>query len=164
VYDFLEREQLLNKTTIIIVADHGERGYFTKELRNYQLPFMVIRSDLSYQEIDGLYSHLDFKDILLSYMNDEPLPKPEDSIYIVGQTQSSEFAYVDSLGRSFTGTWASDLLKLGFVAKLSIDEIKTILSPFVAYKDYVTSESQEHTYSCELCSFNIDRVKKKNGE
>ncbi|MGM5482717.1 MAG: sulfatase-like hydrolase/transferase [Nanobdellota archaeon] len=103
IYDFLEQENLVENTTIVVISDHGNKGFSSKKISNYKIPFIIIDSKIEHKEIGRLYSHLDFKDILISYLDDKKgLPPQRNEVFIIGQTASSEFAYINSTGSYFT--------------------------------------------------------------
>jgi len=155
LYGYLKQNNLLENTTIVILADHGEKGYNEKQLWNYQTPLMIINEDLNYSEIDGLYSTSDFKDILLSYLQKTPLKKEEDFVYFVGQTQSSEIGYVDREGNYFLAKISGDnSFSIRNFRGMGDKQIEEKLNIFEKYKDDSAAKSCVKNYWCELCQQN----------
>jgi len=151
-YDYLEKDGLLENTTIIFIADHGEKGYYDKEVWNYKIPFIVISKDLEYKEVKGLYSHMDFKDILLSYLEGRSLPVSQDYVFFVGQTKSSEIGYVDKGGNYFLAKLRGDNnFRIRKFSGLSISQIEELLKVFIRYRLDSIERSNKKVYWCQFC-------------
>jgi len=94
IYEYLKEENLLDNTTIVITSDHGLRNLKDKQdIGFYQVPFIVFNQNLDKKEIDDLYSHIDFNNILLSYLTDKDYMKSRDEIYVIGQTRTNILGY-----------------------------------------------------------------------
>ncbi len=153
IYEFLEEENILENTTIFVVSDHGEKGYKDKSLWNYKLPFFVISSNLNYKDINNLHFHMDFKDILLSYVANESLGESEEG-FIIGQTGRNEIGYVNKEG-FFVGKLDENNIKLKEFNKITT---KNILDGIYLLKDFIyysEEKSLEEDFHCEYCSENI---------
>lgn len=160
LYDFMDKEGLLNDTMIIVTADHGEKGYYEKELWNYQVPFMIIdRNIRSFKENDLLYSHLYFKDILLSYLNDKEA-EPAEEEFFVGQTQSSEIGYIDSEGDYFLGkTTGDNSLRIKTIKGLTAKDVTDLFKMFKGCQYESINKSSIKDFQC----LNCDDTMKKAG-
>jgi len=159
LYSFMEKEGLLEDTLIMIVADHGEKGYFSKELWNYQVPLLIIQPGQEYREIKDIYSPLDFKDILLSYVFEEDLKRSNEFIFFTGQTQSSEIGYVDNIGRHFLGRFYTDnYLKIRDINGLNKTEIEDLLNIFMKSRLDSIEKSNEQEFWCINCEKNIAKA------
>ena len=142
---------------IIIVSDHGEKGYLNKNLWNYQIPFIVIREDIQHEKINDLYSDLDFKDILFSYITNKSVEEAEIS-FIMGQTLSSEFAFVDKDGNYFLGKISDNTAKIREINGFSENETKDLIKKLMKYKQDSEIKSTEEHYYCELCESNEEKA------
>lgn len=159
LYDYMKQNNLLEDTTIVILADHGEKGYMDKSLWNYQTPLMIINSNLKYQEIDGLYSTIDFKDILLSYLQKTELKQESHYVYFVGQTQGSEMGYIENNGDYFIAkSSGEDSFKIRDVNGLNDSEIEEKLKVFVKYQEGAIVKSSVKNYWCQLCDQNARKA------
>jgi len=95
LYDFLEKESLLEDTLIIITSDHGSRAY--NEMispEGYHIPFLVVSNNLDYLENNSLLSHLDFKDILYKYILGIDYIPNNESIMFTGGTNSDLLGFI----------------------------------------------------------------------
>lgn len=158
IYEFLQQENLLNDTIIIVVADHGEKDYVDKELWNYKLPLFIISNDLKYKEINNLLFQIDFKDILLSYLNQSEI-KTNNYGYIIGQTGNKEIAYLEN-NKYFLGKLYSNNIKLKEIYNIPDYEIINKLNFLENYKNYCENESLKENFHCEYCYENILKSKK----
>lgn len=163
LYEFIESEGMLEDTLIFIVSDHGEKGYFLKGLWNFQLPLIVIGEDLDYREVDGLYSHLDFKDILLSYVEGSNLKESEGGRYFIGQTQSSDVGYVNSDGEYFLAkVYGKRKVNVRDAEGLNRSEIESLMAVFFKYRSDFKEISSSGDYWCEQCDYNELKAGLKN--
>jgi hypothetical protein len=97
VYGFLEENELLENTTIIVLADHGSKSVERmNELEAYHIPFFVYNSKFSGFVDDTLYSHVNFKDILLYELGVSEEIVSNDFVYMVGATASNLLGYIES--------------------------------------------------------------------
>lgn len=156
IYSYLENNSMLENTTIIIASDHGQKGYFSKDVSDYQIPLIVYNQELEHEQFDSLYSLINFKEILLSYIGGEK-PEPLNETFIIGQTSSNEIAYVNSKGDYFTGKLGSNLDILDY--SLGLEKIKTKAGGLLAYKDIVANKSLKKNYYCKHCEKNEEMIK-----
>lgn len=155
LYEFMEKENLLENTTIIVMADHGEKGYFNKKIWNYQIPLWIINEELEKKEIDNLYSNIDFKDILLSYLTDASLPEESEQVFIIGQTQSSEIAFINKEGDYFLGKLNDDLLAIRELNGLTKGDVIGLTKIIIDYQIKSIEKSSMKKYYCFNCEENI---------
>lgn len=160
VYESLRVSGELNDTMIVIVSDHGNKGYYHKEISDYQIPLLIYDQSLEHKEIDDMYSHLVFKDILLSYL-DSSIVSPLDEVFIVGQTQSNELAYINSNGSFFTGMF--DPNKGFWIGEntLDLNSIRFEMGEFLTYRDDVSNKSSSKLFYCKLCYNNSLKIQEK---
>lgn len=89
VYSFLEAQNKIDDTLIVIVGDHGSRA--TSEMYTYEgfmVPFIFIAKDLDPASLDVLTSHLDFKDLLFKYIHSNNYIPLNEHVMFVGGTGS----------------------------------------------------------------------------
>lgn len=91
--DTLEKENLADKTLIVITADHGPRQNATL-LNNYKVPLIFISKKLKPNNIASLCSHLDFKDILLQVLQDKEIRINTREIFTIGHSGSYEYGSI----------------------------------------------------------------------
>lgn len=97
VYSFLEHENLLDETLIIIVSDHGSRSINNLlDYEGYKIPLIFISSNITFYENFSLLSHLDFKDILFKHILNKDNIQENDSIMFVGGTGSNIIGFLTS--------------------------------------------------------------------
>lgn len=162
IYNHLNESSQLEDTTIVIVADHGEKGYNEKTINAYNIPLIVYNQDLENREIDTLYSHLNFKDILLSYIsNQTEIPQPDD-VFTIGQTQSDEIAYTNNTD-FFTGKYNKRGLNIGDTT-LSVNTTIEKVENLLYYRDYIRNKSNSDNFYCRLCEQNNQLIKEKRIE
>lgn len=149
IYSYLENNSLLENTTIVVVSDHGEKGYFDKEISNYHIPLVIINENLESENIDSLHSHLSFKDILLSYLGEEEA-KPLEETMVMGQSQSNEIAYINSQNEYFTGKLNGHEIEL-LEYTLPHDTIKDRAGQLLTLKQRAINKSASKYYYCEQC-------------
>lgn len=155
IYDFLEEENLVENTTIVVVADHGDKGFLSKEIHNYRIPFMIIDSELDYQNIDTMYSHIDFKDILFSYIDSSrELPPQRENIHIIGQTASSEIAYINSNFSYFTAQRFIRNLYSYESPTMNRDEVEREIQQILLHQQYSRNLSSQDNFYCIYCNRN----------
>lgn len=153
IYSYLEQTNKLENTTIIITSDHGNKGYYTKELDDYQVPLIVYNSKLNYSEKPQLISHLFFSEIVLSYTSNISVSSQEE-VFIQGQTQSGELAYVNSNNSYYT---IQNIPFKGYKivdTNKNISFIKSKVSQLLSYKQDVEEQSISQNNHCEYCSRN----------
>ena len=158
IYSYLEKTNKLENTTIIITSDHGNKGYYSKKISDYQIPFIVYNSQLNYQENSQLYSHLYFNNLLFSYLMNSSFT-PQKEVFIQGQTQSGELAYINTNGSFYT--IEEDLFK-GYKivdTNKNISFIKEKVSGLLGYKEKIKQTSSNGNYSCVYCSKNSEVIK-----
>ncbi|MDD4983594.1 MAG: sulfatase-like hydrolase/transferase [Candidatus ainarchaeum sp.] len=96
-YNYLKEIGKSDETLIVIVSDHGEKGYFNeKNHSSYNVPLIFVASDLEQEENYDLLSHLNFKDLLLSYVaQGYNFEKNNDIIFSIGSTSTGLVSYID---------------------------------------------------------------------
>ncbi|MFT4244849.1 MAG: hypothetical protein ACMXYB_05340 [Candidatus Woesearchaeota archaeon] len=163
MYDFLEEEKLVENTTIIVVADHGDKGFMSKEIHNYRIPFMVIDLELEYQNIDTMYSHIDFKDILFSYLDSSrELPPQRDQVHIIGQTASSEIAYINSNQSYFTAQRFIGNLYTYESPTMNRDEVGREIQQILLHQKNSRNLSSQENFYCFHCYLNnLDIIRRR---
>lgn len=155
IFSYLKDNSLLENTTIVIASDHGYKGYFNKDISDYQIPLIVYNKELDYKEFDSLFSLINFKEILLSYIGGEK-PEQLNETFAIGQTLGNEIAYVNSNGDYFTGELGP---KLDIhTNRLGLDKIKTETGELVCYKDIVEKKSRNKHYYCKHCEENEKKI------
>jgi membrane-anchored protein YejM (alkaline phosphatase superfamily) len=99
-YGYLDEIGKLDESLIVIVSDHGEKGYFNeKNHKSYNIPLVFVANDLDSGENNDLLSHLNFKDLLLSYAQEGyTFKQNNDVIFSVGSTSTGLVSYVDTNG------------------------------------------------------------------
>ncbi|MFC1685765.1 sulfatase-like hydrolase/transferase [Nanoarchaeota archaeon] len=153
IYEFLEKEEILEDAFIVIISDHGEKGDYERKLQNYQIPLVIINPNLEEKEIKELYTHLDFKEIIVSYLNEKEPEMGSENIYFVGQTGKSKIGYVDKEGNYFLGKFSGkDKVKLSKTEGLKEKEITKIMQNFIDYRQKTTSDCDDNKDSCGHCS------------
>jgi len=136
-YEFYKavKEQGLDKDLlVIIVSDHGlrDRSEYSYAER-YNIPLIFIANDINYLENNVFLSHMDFKDILFSYLYGLDY-KPNPFIYLVGPTGSSTIGYKDADAGFILeqgGTGEFDILS----SNIKTQGIKEKLPCFLEYKE-----------------------------
>jgi hypothetical protein len=135
IFNFLEKKDLLDQTIIIITSDHGSRAL--KEMQNYtayNVPLIIIASDLNYFQDASLLSHLDFKDILFNYiLKDYNKKIINDSVMFVGSSKSNLFGYFTN--KNDFGIINSSKNKL--INYSNNDDIKNISNKYNIYYKYI---------------------------
>lgn len=154
VYNFLEEEKMLDDTIIIITSDHGEKGEYVREIGNYRVPLVIINNQLEKKEINELYSHLDFKDILISYLNKKELIASTEEVFIIGQTGKNKISYIDKEGNYFLGKFSGEnTIKLNKVEGLNKEEITLLVNQFVKYRQDMIEKCGNNSRSCGQCLY-----------
>ena len=146
-YGFLEKENIINQSIIVIVADHGPKGGGPRYPSDFNIPMMVIAQDLEPEEKDLFYSHFSFKDIFLSYYLGTELPEEEKLIYLIGQTGRDRIGYIDIInGISILGKTKEDLFFTEGKNLKGIDiyNLKEKLNYLKKYEEYVIKISIEN--------------------
>lgn len=102
IYNFLENENLLNSTTIVIVSDHGVRNIKNSEnSEKYKIPLIVYNNNFNATINNDLFNHIDFKQILFNELSNTKL-NSRNEIYYVGQTRTSIVGYLNKFNQSFS--------------------------------------------------------------
>lgn len=155
VYNHLKEEKILNNSIIIVISDHGKKNYGNKKITEYQIPLFIYNSKLENKNISQLYSHLNFKDILLNYLsvNNQSMPKNENNFFI-GQTQSNELGYINSNNKSFLLKQKSNEKFLVKKTNMNLSSIKENLISLLEYKQSLKIVHEKNSYYCTLCQNN----------
>lgn len=162
IYNFLKENDLLENTNIIIVSDHGNKGYELKRLSDYRIPLVIINQNIKgHLDVNELFTHNDFKNILIDFLNGKPFKKRVNSTYIIGQTASNELAYVDDRGNYFLGLLKSNDFILKDSKGFSLDDIKEKIELLLAYRNLMQNESMQQNNYCKYCDRNLKLVESK---
>lgn len=96
IYDYLIAESLLDRTLIVVVSDHGNKGVdFMRSRHGYHIPLILISTIFASSINNDFSSHLDFKDILLSEMTSGASPLLfNDYSFFVGGANSGLIGYI----------------------------------------------------------------------
>ncbi|MET0344427.1 MAG: sulfatase-like hydrolase/transferase [Polyangiales bacterium] len=97
----LKRRGVLDRTLIVLTSDHGFRDKGLQSQRDvYQLPLSFHAPGLAPRRDDGLFSHLDFKDLLLAALSPSAVapPAPSPYVMVVGPTGTGFLAVVTEPG------------------------------------------------------------------
>jgi len=135
IYEYLKEENLLDNTTIVITSDHGLRNLKDKQdIDFYQVPFIVFNSDFDKKEVDDLYSHIDFNNILLSYLTDKNQLKSREEVFIVGQTRTNIIGYKNNDQSFFVRKNGDNQYNIIGRKNISKDEVANKVKYFELYK------------------------------
>ena len=162
LYEVIKTNEIENDSIILIMSDHGEKGYFNKKISNFKIPLVIIDKELEHREIDSLYSHLNFKDLLFYYMANKEMPTANKEIYFVGQTGCYEYGYLDDQNNYFIGNIDENKNKIKY--KLNFNntiEIENKIKFLIDYQQTMINLSLQKNYVCEFCRQNIDAVESK---
>jgi Sulfatase len=87
----LARTGALERTLIVLTSDHGFREKEAQKQRSvYRIPLWFFSPELTAREERGLYSHLDFKDLLLEHaFVGAPTPAANPFVMVIGPTGTS---------------------------------------------------------------------------
>lgn len=157
LYQYMQKENLLENTTIIVLADHGEKGYFQKELHNYNLPLIIINNKFEKEIEKEITFQIDFKDILLSNIAKNYSKKnySKNENYIIGQTQSSEIGYLNSNKQYFLGNLNEEKFQLYKYENMKINKIQELTLKLKAYQQEIEIKSLKEHFWCKYCSQNF---------
>jgi hypothetical protein len=143
IYDFLEQEQLLDDTLIVFVGDHGSKNYHTmRNYKGYSVPLMFMSNKLNFKVVSGIYSHINFADILYSVIKDDNcseiiVPKNNlDYTLFYGSTNSNVVGFVNNKGLSaIYDATSNSVIKL-YDDNMDFDEINYMYNLIYNYKTY----------------------------
>ncbi len=161
LYNFMKENNLLENTTIVIVSDHGNKGYFIKEPKDYRIPLIIINQKLSKQNNTDFLTHNDFKDILLNILNNNEVKSRRNETYLIGQTASNEIGYIDSSGRYFVGLLKGNQFDVKKYSDISPKEIQDKIAVLLAYQKAIINESLAENNYCRYCERNMKLVESK---
>jgi len=156
IWNFLEENDI--DATLLILSDHGDKGYFSKDKEHYHIPFVVVDRNREYKLIDDLYTHLSFSNILFSYIGGD-FPDPEGETYVIGQTLGGEIGYITKQGY-FMGDLDSKFFK-NFVLNFTNKQIAEKVGILLGYQESIKEESINENNHCIYCNYNIERAKSK---
>jgi hypothetical protein len=96
----LERRHLADGTLLVLTGDHGAKAEDRTQMAvNYQVPLYFYAKSLAPQVERGMYTHLDFQELLLRELDpSRPLPPTVPFVQVVGPTDSHLRIVVDSSG------------------------------------------------------------------
>jgi len=78
IFEYLEKNNLLENTSVVITADHGFSYYFnpirekyviSSYKENYNVPFIIYNKEIKHKKIEGFLSTKDIPSTLLSLVN-----------------------------------------------------------------------------------------------
>jgi hypothetical protein len=119
----------------IIVSDHGNKwSRIYNQKYGYNVPLIVLANDLNYAKNNDFYSHLDFKNILFSYLYDTPI-KESNGLYLVGPTGSNTIGYMNE-DSFFTIKTVSKEYKLvtNKIKSINNQDVSKLLGCYLNYK------------------------------
>jgi membrane-anchored protein YejM (alkaline phosphatase superfamily) len=152
LYNYMQVNDLLDNTTIVVVSDHGDKGYMQKSIDSYKIPMVVVNNNLEYKEIDDLKSHVDFKDILLSYFGGFNYTSQSEGRFLIGQTQSREVGYIDLNGDYFLTKRVGDgEYVVRNASDVSVNFISDKLKVFENWRLAMVEKNFEGNYYCFNC-------------
>jgi len=163
VYEILNEFEILNDSLIIITSDHGDKGYFSKEPYHYNIPLILIDSDFNQREVKELYSHLSFKDILLSVLSNQSLPNPEKEVFLIGQTLSNEIGYLN-YDFSFNGIINNEDFTIKYYEGFKdVETINFIFNKLNQLRVDMESKNKDRDNYCVNCDINKRNLRIQNG-
>ncbi len=135
IYSFLEENDLLDETLIIITSDHGSRALNNMKISDgYKIPLLFISKDINKQEDYALLSHLDFKDILFKFILDVNNITENDTVMFVGATESNLIGFKNNKNEfGIINVSSSKLINYS----LNNDSIKNISEKHFSYYKYL---------------------------
>ena len=153
VYKFLVENNMQDDTTIVIIADHGEKGGFRKSIENYNIPLLVIDSDFNKTTNNEYYTNLNFKDLLFKEISKGKYEfNKTEYNYIIGETGTNEIAYLEDKDNYFTAIIKpNNKFLISDYNGLEIDEIKLKLIDFINYRKHLEELNKGNNYYCERC-------------
>ncbi len=93
----LEQKQLLDRTLLVVVSDHGDRAE-SANVENYRVPLLISGCGIPPSRTSTLYSHMDFQQIVSHYLADAQLPEGRESFRSVGSTERWVYGEITSSG------------------------------------------------------------------
>ena len=96
----LRRRGVADHTLLVLTGDHGDKAEDRlRQAENYQVPLFFYASRFAPRHERGMYTHLDFKDLLLRELDPRrSMPAPTPFVQVVGPTNSLTRVVVDSAG------------------------------------------------------------------
>lgn len=161
IWNFLEKNNLLEKSTFIIVSDHGDKGYFKKETKHYNIPLVIINKKFSREENNNFYTHLSFKNILFENLAGIKNDFVEEETFLVGQTMSQELGYINSQGDFFMSDIEDNELTINSKSNINDKFINSKMNKYFSYQQLMINESLEEMNTCKYCSKNINKTEEK---
>lgn len=133
-YNYLIDEDMFKDSLIIVVSDHGLKGTGpASQIKQYQVPFLVIANDLNNYDDKRLFNHLNFKDILLHYLTGSDLNSLNKSFFI-GTTQTNYIGFVkENQSYAIINNSSSNLVSN---KGLNLEEISGDYNFFLNYKQF----------------------------
>jgi hypothetical protein len=100
VVEHLRQTGKLDRTLIVLTSDHGYRGHSTLgESYAYHIPLWFYATRFDRREDNRLFSHIDFRDLLLYEMDAAPPPPEADPfVAVVGPTGIDSLTVLDAKG------------------------------------------------------------------
>ncbi len=96
----LTRRGLADQTLLVLTSDHGDKAQDRLLVNEaYQVPLFFYATGFTPRHVSGMYTHLDFKDLLLRELDPRrPKVRPEPFVQIVGPTSTMLRVVIDSAG------------------------------------------------------------------
>ncbi len=133
-YKYLEEKDIIDKSLIIFVGDHGSKSYKLMKKQNaYKVPLIFIGNNIKNNIDSGLYSHIDFKDLLFNNILEKYNKKIDNNFtYVVGATNSSFIGYIDTNGFILYNTFK----KIVVTDTINDNKINYRYNLFYSYRKY----------------------------
>lgn len=93
----LEQKELLDRTLLVVVSDHGDRAE-SANVANYRVPLLISGCGIPPSRTPALYSHLDFQQIVAHFLAGRPLPVGRESLLTVGSTERWMYGEITASG------------------------------------------------------------------
>lgn len=83
----LKKENLWDKTLMIVVSDHGDRAK-SSELENYRVPLLFVGQHIdSSTKMSSFLTHTELSQLIYYFLLNDAFPESRESIYFVGSTE-----------------------------------------------------------------------------
>ncbi len=140
VYEFLEEENLLENTTILVVADHGSKSsHRMYSLEAYQIPLFVYNLNFEFEENSEIFSQVHLKDILLYELGVSDSVSSPGFTFMMGTTASNLMGYFESDERYFILDESKEEVEES--SGMNATEILSEYAVFNAYRDAFVDDS-----------------------
>jgi hypothetical protein len=155
IYSVLKKHNLTENLTFVIVSDHGDKDIIKKKLNQYQIPLIIYNKNLSHKTNTSLYSHINFKNILLENLLQNPKilktqTRPVEKL-IMGQTLSNELLYINENNDYFLAKRENELKFKIYETNMNKTSITQILYNYSIYKQKIENYNKENNFYCKYC-------------